>query len=272
MSIPNFEILKLRVLQQLKRKGTYGPITYRAIANSTGIKIGIVKYIAKQLISEGKVNINDLKAENGEKREESSTRVSPEIREQIIKANGEGQVMPKEENCNIEISIKTRKEYIERMLKGKAETNMAVAGPYIDYCRQNLNTRNLTPEDFEMLGDLIASDVSLMTADNIKLGILGFIRINKICLAKKFYEKCNLEVLKHLKAAMCTKEDLDEIEKELDDYEQKLQIYAKLRQGYPVEVILEETTVSETAVRRMANAVEKERQARKNKQKEGMEH
>ena len=273
MSIPNGERLKLRVLQQLERRGTYGPRTYKSIATSIGIKSSTVKYLVKQLIAEGRVNTAEIKPESVGALEENPTKIPNEIREQSkndglpISNDGEiGEVNTKD------IAIQTIKGYIRKMLKGRAAKNLVMTTSYINYCKQNLNTKNLTLEDFEMLGRLIESDVSLMTAENIKLGILGFIRVNKIHLAKRFYEDCSLEVLKHLKVAMCTKEELNEMEKELDDYEQKLKIYAKLRQGYPVEVILEETTVSETVVRRIANSVEKERQARQNKESEEMEH
>ena len=273
MSIPNIERLKLRVLQQLKIRGTYGINTYKSISASTGIKYGTVKYLVKQLIAEGKVNIAELKPENGEKLEENSDKVPPEIREQStdeeLSISNDESI---EQGATRDIAVETRKEYIKKMLKGRAQKNAVITASYINYCKQNLNTKNLTSEDFRILGELIASDVNLMTAENIKLGILGFIRVNKIHLAKRFYEECSLEVLKHLKVALCTKEELNEMGKELEDYEQKLKIYAKLRQGYPVEVILEETTVSETVVRRIANAVEKERETRKNNQKEGMEH
>ena len=123
-----------------------------------------------------------------------------------------------------------------------------------------------------MLGQLISSDVNLMTAKNIKLGILGFIRVNKINLARKFYDQCSFEVLKNLRIAMCTQEDLNEIEEELDSYEQKLKVYTMLRQGYPVEAILEETSVPENVVRRMADSVEKQRKDRQNREREEMEH
>ena len=86
------------------------------------------------------------------------------------------------------------------------------------------------------------------------------------------YEDCSLSVLKHLKIALCTEEELNEIEEELDSYEQKLKVYTMLRQGYPVEAILEETSVPENVVRRMADSVEKQKQARQNKESEGIEH
>lgn len=275
MSIPNVAKLKLMVLQQLKRKGTYGHRTYRSISDSTGIKYATVKYLVKQLIAEGRVNIAELKPENGETLEENSSNIPPERREQSRNEESSihNKAKSKQENIrDIDIDIKTIKDYIRKMLKGRAQKNEVITASYINYCRQNLNTKNLTLEDFEMLGQLISSNVNLMTAENIKLGILGFIRANKIHLAKKFYQDCSLEVLKHLQIALCTKEELNEIEKDLDDYEQKLQIYAKLRQGYPVEIILEETNVSENVVRRIASSVEKEKQARQNKEREGMEH
>ncbi len=259
MSIPNVERFKLRILQQLEKKGTYGPRTYKSISDSTGIKYTTVKYLAKQLIAEGRVNIAELKPENVEEQSRN---------EELSTSN----YRCLDQAAARDIAVKNRKEYIKKMLKGQVQKNAGIVASYINYCRQNLNTKNLTLEDFEMLGQLISSDVNLMTAKNIKLGILGFIRVNKIHLAKKFYENCSLEVLKHLQIASCTEGQLNEIGKELDDYEKKLQIYAKLRRGYPVEIILEETNVSETVVRRIANAVEKEKQARQNKEREGIEH
>lgn len=274
MSISNIERFKFRVLQQLEKRGTYGPRTYKAISDSTGIKYGTVKYLTKKLIEEGKINTTEIKPESSEKSKENSTKISHEVKAEsqngkLSALNGIG---IEHDNVGDAMAIKARKEYIKKMVKGRAGKNATITASYINYCRQNLNTKNLTLEDFEILGELIGSNVDLMTAENIKLGILGFIRVNKIHLAKKFYNQCSLEVLKHLKIAMCTKEELNEIGKELNDYEQKLQIYAKLKQGYPIETILEETNVSETIVRRMANSLEKEKQARQNKESEGMEH
>ena len=237
----------LRVKQQLEVRKAYGPSTYELIARSTGLRYHTVSYCAKRLIAEGKIKLSEFKPDKTVRMEEYS--------------------MPKQEQPTdvIGISIQAKREYIKKMLKRKDLTNQVLINSYIKYCRDNLNTKNLTIEDFNLLADLITSDIKLATADNIKLGVLGYIRVNKIGEAKKFFEKASIEVLRNLRLAPCTTEELDNVERSLRDYEERLKVYRQLQLGYPVEVIMQDTKLSENEVTKMENAIKQARQAKQGK-------
>ena len=117
-----------------------------------------------------------------------------------------------------------------------------------------MNTKNITSEDVCLLAQIVTSNKSSLTSQNIKLVILGFVKSNKIGMASKFYKQCS-KLLEATDYTACTQDELAEIKKSLDDYQNRLEVYAKLKAGYPLEVIIADAKLSEAEIRKMYSVI-----------------